>query len=221
MLAASAERITEQLGDDALVLDAGGWAVPFPRADWVIDLMPYETRGAYGEWDRGAERFSAETWVERDLCERRPWPFADDQFDFAVCAHTLEDLRDPVWACSELNRVARAGYVEVPSRLDEQAFGVNGPWVGYAHHHWLVDLRDGEIEFVFKSHALHGREEFHFPGGFAESLSAEQRVQQLWWQGGFAHRERVFIDTGELDRYLAEFVAEHRPPDSGRSWFAR
>ena len=47
------------------------------------------------------ERFAPERWVTRDICGREPWPFADGQFDFAVCAQTLEDVRDPVWACSE------------------------------------------------------------------------------------------------------------------------
>src|SRR5919198_3858549 len=135
MLRSSLERIL-RLPDDAAVLDVGGWAKPLPRADWVLDLMPYETRGLYGELDPAAERFSAETWVELDMCERTPWPFTDGQFDLAVCSHTLEDVRDPIWVCSELIRVARAGYIEVPSRLEEQAHGFQGPWVGWGPHRW-------------------------------------------------------------------------------------
>ena len=112
-------RVLETLSDEALVLDVGGWAVPFPRADWILDLGAYETRGRWGyEGDRADERFTAETWVRRDICDRAPWPFADGQFDFAICSHTLEDVRDPLWVCSELARVAAAGYIEVPSRLE-------------------------------------------------------------------------------------------------------
>ena len=125
MLPSARDRIAGSVGDDDLVLDVGGWAEPFARADWVIDLEPYATRGLYG--DRvaaGAERFTADTWVVRDICDRERWPFHDGQFAFAICAHTLEDVRDPVWVCAELQRVARAGYVEVPSRLEEQALGV-------------------------------------------------------------------------------------------------
>lgn len=214
MLAASAARIRDRLSEDDLVLDVGGWAVPFPRADWVIDLMPYESRGAYGRVDGDPERFTDATWVQRDICERRPWPFEDGQFEFAVCAQTLEDVRDPVWVCAELTRVARAGYVEVPSRLEEQCLGVHGPWAGYSHHRWLVDVEPGRIAFVFKSHAVHGREEFHFPPGFVEGLQPEERVQQLWWEGGFEYGERTLIDTAEHDRYLADFVSANR--DRGR-----
>ncbi|MBN1527599.1 MAG: hypothetical protein JW895_00955, partial [Thermoleophilaceae bacterium] len=130
MLDSATERIRRELPGDALVLEVGGWARPFSRADWVIDLMPYETRGLYGTPDPEPERFTADTWVQRDLCEREPWPFADGQFAFAVCSHTLEDLRDPVWVCHELARVARAGYVEVPGRVQEMTWAIQGEWTG-------------------------------------------------------------------------------------------
>ncbi|MFL5885739.1 MAG: class I SAM-dependent methyltransferase [Thermoleophilaceae bacterium] len=211
MLAASVERIETTLPGDATVLDVGGWGRPLTRADWVLDVMPYETRGAYGRDGTPPERFSADTWVQRDMCEREPWPFADGRFDFAICSHTLEDLRDPVWVCSELVRVARAGYVEVPSRLEEQSFGVHGPWVGWSHHRWLIDVGANEIEFVHKPHVIHSRESDHFPAGFHATLSEEERVQTLWWEGGFEFRERVMTSAEELDPYLAEFVAAHRP----------
>lgn len=194
------------------MLDVGGWGRPFTRADRVIDLMPYETRGLYGRDGNGEERFTADTWLQRDLCDREPWPFADDEIDFAVCSHTLEDVRDPVWVCSELNRVAKAGYVEVPSRLEEQSYGFQGPWAGWGHHHWLIDVRGAEIDFVFKHHVLHGRASDHFPKAFHASLSPEQRVQELWWKEGFRYRERVIVSAEELDSYLADFVSEHGPP---------
>src|SRR5829696_7283972 len=172
MLAGSRARIEAKLAADALVLDVGGWGSPWPRADWVIDLMPYDTRGLYGEFDGRPERFSADTWVQRDICDHEPWPFADDEFDFAVCSHTLEDVRDPVWVCRELQRVARAGYVEVPSRLEEQSWGVHGEWAGWAHHRWLIDVDGDGLVFGHKSHAVH-REGHHFPRGFHATLSAE------------------------------------------------
>ena len=209
MLDASRRRITESLDDAALVLDVGGWAKPLERADWVIDLLPYDTRGLYG-YDRAAsamrERFAADTWVVRDICDREPWPFEDGQFDFAVCSHTLEDIRDPVHVCRELQRVARAGYVEVPDRREEQCFGVHGPWVGWSHHRWLVDVRDGGVGFVGKPGMLNGRPEFQVPWSVYRTLTAEQRVQQLWWEGPFDAYERVFVSAEPLQEYLSEVV---------------
>ena len=213
MLASSLAVLLDRLGDEEVVLDVGGWADPLPRADWVIDVMPYETRGLYQRegWSERAspqpERFSADTWIHRDLCDRTPYPFGEGEIDFVVCSHTLEDVRDPVWVCSEMIRVGRAGYIEVPSRLEEQSYGVYGPFVGWPHHHWLVDVRPGGIEFVFKDHEIHGRPADHFPGGFHERLAPSERVQTLWWEGSFDYRERIFIGERPSDRYLPEFVA--------------
>ncbi len=221
MLPESKDRILESLPEDQLVLDVGGWAHPLPRADWVIDLMPYETRGLYGEKDPEPERFSAETWVERDICDRERWPFSDDQFDFAICSHTLEDVRDPLWVCSELNRVARAGYIEVPARVEEQTKGVHGAWVGWSHHHWLVDIQGDHVQFVLKPHLLHGRPEFWVSLEWTRQLPASDLVSRLFWEESFGYSERIFYEPEELHAYLrAEVernagVATDEPGPSG------
>jgi hypothetical protein len=216
MLPASATAIAERLADEALVLDVGGWGKPYARADWVIDLMPYETRGIYGERAEG-ERFSAETWVERDICSRDPWPFTNDQFDFAICSHTLEDVRDPVWVCSELQRVARAGYVEVPSRVEEQSWGVGGDWVGWSHHHWLCDVAGAGVTFVLKPHVLHGQPRYYLEAPLATALTPEERVQTLFWEGSFEYGERIFFEHEEFDAYLTAVPEAWRATLRGRS----
>jgi hypothetical protein len=209
VLPASLERLSRDLSDDDLLLDVGGWGKPLNRADWVIDVMPYETRGRLGSDGAGPERFSADTWTVRDICDREPWPFEDGQFDFVVCSHVLEDIRDPLFVCSELQRVAKAGYIEVPSRLEEQSWGVQGDWVGWGHHHWIIE-RDGDrLDFLFKPHMLHAREEFFFLPEFHQSLTEEQRVERLWWSGGFETNELFLFEHGELDAHLADFVSRH------------
>ena len=210
MLAANLERVLAEVDDDAVVLDIGGWGKPLARADWVLDLMPYETRGLYGRDGDGEERFDERTWIQRDICDREPFPFADDQVDFVVCSHTLEDIRDPIWVCSEINRIGKAGYIEVPSRLEEQTFGVHGPWVGWSHHRWLVDITGDRIEFVFKHHTIHSRRKEHFPAAFRSTLREEERVQWLFWKGGFEYGERILMDGEEAESYFGGLVARHR-----------
>ena len=210
MLEASLSRILERLGPDDVVLDIGAWGRPYTRADWVMDLMPYETRGLYGRDGPGPERFTADTWIRRDVCDREPYPFTDKQLDFVVCSHTLEDVRDPIWVCDEMKRIAKAGYIEVPSRLEEQSYGFQGPWAGWGHHRWLIELRDERLEFVFKHHVLHNRDSDRFPPGFQQALTPEERVVSLWWEGSFDYGERVFTSAEELDPYLADFVSAHR-----------
>ena len=178
-----------RLPRDGRLLDVGGATNRIARADVVLDVLP------------GAD-------VQRDVCDREPWPFSDDEFDFAVCSHTLEDVRDPIWVCAELQRVARAGYIEVPSRLEEQSWGVHGEWVGWSHHRWLVDVGDDGVVFGHKSHAVH-REGNHFPRGFHATLTPERRVQWLWWEGSFSARERIFTEIADHDRWLSEPVRAH------------
>ena len=167
----------------------------------MLDLLPHETRGLYG-YDRATavERFTADTWVQRDICDREPWPFADGQFDFAVCSHTLEDVRDPVFVCKELQRTARAGYIEVPSRIEEHMTGLSGDWPGWAHHRWIceVDPFAPAITFVHKSHGL--------PAIPYRQLPIERRVQWLRWEGAFAYEERIFMDVAELHAWFDEVL---------------
>lgn len=228
VLQASARLILARVGPGDLVLDVGGGARPFVRADWVLDLLPYQARGALG-WDgeRPQERFGSQTWVQRDICDRAPWPFADRQFDFAVCSHTLEDVRDPVWVAAELQRVAAAGYVEVPSLREELTYGIQGPWVGWGHHHWLALVRDASIELVFKHHVVN-RLGSHLPAGSSAGLRPEQRVQTLWWEEALHARERFMLTAEDLDDFLDDFVNDDvaagpcpagsvRPPGGARA----
>ena len=124
--------------------------------------------------------------------------------------------------CAEIVRVGKAGYIETPSRLEEQSYGVQGPWVGWGHHHWLVEVAGNRIEFVFKHHVMHGRESDHFPEGFHDTLTPEERVATLWWKDSFEFGERVIEDAAELDPYLADFVSAElakRDFKPRRKWF--
>lgn len=201
------------LPDHATVLDVGGWAAPVNRADWVIDLMPYESRGVLlpGGFGPGPERFSAERWIVADVCAHEPWPFADDFFDFAICTFTLEDLRDPLRVCEEMSRVARAGYIEVPSLLDELMWmnpeASGGPWLGHQHHRWLCTLEQGELVFLSKFHSLHSRRRVRVPPRWAKRLRVEERVLSHFWEGTLPARERPTIDEypfEELERVVRE-----------------
>ncbi|MGI8904141.1 MAG: class I SAM-dependent methyltransferase [Solirubrobacteraceae bacterium] len=221
MLEASAALILERIGPNAVVLDIGGAARPLVRADWVLDLLPYEARGQIG-WDgeRAQERFGPRTWIQRDICDREPWPFADRQFDFAVCSHPLEDVRDPIWVAAELQRVAAADYVEVPSLREELTYGIQGPWVGWGYHPWLAMVGEAGIELVFKHHVVN-RSGSHLPAGATAGFTPAQRVQALWWEGCLDVRERFMLNAEDLNGFLegSEGIAGAPPAGSGpRAW---
>ena len=210
MLPQAADRIRQTIPGDAAVLQVAADDAPITRADWVLDGRAYELRGdAVG---RGGERFTRRTWIVRDVCARERWPFEDGRFAFAVCT-SLAALRDPVGVCAELSRVARAGYVEVPTIEAELAAGVEGSWVGRSAHRWLCDVGDGELVFVAKPGAVHADPRVRVRAGWHDSLSPEERVHGLFWETRLPARERV-VGGGELLDELAERVRRRFEPSS-------
>ncbi|MGD0993327.1 MAG: methyltransferase domain-containing protein [Gemmatimonadales bacterium] len=213
MLQENVEALLARLTPSDLVLDVGGWACPFNRAQWVLDAEPYETRGFYRTFGAPAsqgpaeEWFTRETWVQRDICDRSPWPFADKQFDFAVCSHTLEDLRDPVGVCDELQRVARRGYIEVPSREWESCRGLERPrQAGLSHHRWLVEIRGSTVSFLPKYHMINADWRFSLPASHAGTLDARASVAWLWWNDRFDCREVTIHGLAAQEAALQEFA---------------
>jgi hypothetical protein len=221
MFAPNVEKLLGRLAPSDLVLDVGGWACPFNRAQWVLDAQPFETRGFYrtfgGAPYQGPEQewFRADGWVQRDMCDRSPWPFVDKQFDFVICSHTLEDIRDPLWVCSEMIRVGKRGYIEVPSREWESCRGIESPrMVGLSHHRWLIDIEGNHLRFQQKYHTIHSHWRFSLPQSHLRRLSAERTVQWLWWESDFSSSEIVLHGPGSIEAELERFVQQVRPyPD--------
>jgi hypothetical protein len=219
MLPRNLERILAEVPDDAVVLDVGGWAAPLNRADWVLDLMPYETRGSLipGGFGPAPERFDASRWVLRDICDREPWPWPDDFFDFAVCVTTLEDVRDPIGVCRELSRVAKAGYVEVPTLFAELLHWWEGPWLGHEHHRWLCDIEDGGLVFLHKPHSIHADRRLRVHRRWTSEMSVEDHLQGLFWTGELPARERVCIGGFPLDELARKVEHRFRPSRAERA----
>lgn len=224
------QRILDRLRPTDVVLDIGSWARPFNRADHVLDQEPYETRGYYGLPAQGGEheRFTRETWIQRDICSREPFPFGDKEIDFVICSHTLEDIRDPLWVCSEMARIAKAGYIEVPSRAAESSRGVETGQVGWSHHRWLIDISDegeAEIRFLMKYHRIHSHWRLSFPESFLRGLSERDQVQWLFWEGSFRFSETTIHGPENIEAELERFVrATHPYPETllsaDRAWRA-
>lgn len=206
----SAQRILGRLKDTDRVLDIGGWMKPFPRADFVMDIMPYAGRGALGTAHEGAERFDESTWIVRDFCDREPYPFADRFFNFVICSHVLEDVRDPLFICSEMQRIARAGYIETPSRLIEQMVGVESTrYSGYCHHRWLIDAEGTRLWFTMKNPRIMSTWRHRLPSNARAQMSAADEIVAFFWTDSFEAAERILITVEEIEADLARVVREY------------
>ncbi|MDD0815394.1 class I SAM-dependent methyltransferase [Curvibacter sp. HBC28] len=95
----------------ALVLEVGSGGNPYPRANVLLDA--YENTRERHWAPLASDRPTVLGFVEN-------LPFKDHAFDFVIAAHVLEHSSAPAQFLSELQRVAKAGYIEVPDALMER-----------------------------------------------------------------------------------------------------
>lgn len=96
---------------DALVLEVGSGGSPYARANVLLDA--YEVTRERHWAPLVADRPTVLGFVEN-------LPFRDGAFDFVIASHVLEHSPDPERFISELQRVARAGYIETPDAFMER-----------------------------------------------------------------------------------------------------
>ncbi len=110
-LAWALRRFHTPVASSALVLEVGAGGNPYPRANVLLDA--YEaTRERHWE-PLTSDRPTVLGFVEN-------LPFRDRAFDFVIAAHVLEHSADPARFIAELQRVAKAGYIEVPDAFMER-----------------------------------------------------------------------------------------------------
>jgi uncharacterized protein YbaR (Trm112 family) len=125
----SLRRIHCPVAKDALVLEVGSGGKPYPRADVLLDA--YENSRERNWAPLIADRPTVLGFVEQ-------LPFRDKAFDFVIASHVLEHSADPEQFIAELQRVAKAGYIEVPDAFFERI----NPLLD---HHLEITQRDGRL----------------------------------------------------------------------------
>jgi len=110
-LAWSLRRLHVPVPKSALVLEVGSGGNPYFRSNVLIDAYEHTRERHYVPLvsDRPTVLGYAEIL-----------PFKHKAFDFVIASHVLEHSADPERFLSELQRVAKAGYIEVPDALMER-----------------------------------------------------------------------------------------------------
>lgn len=176
------------------VLDVGAAYQPFERANVFIDVI------------RNVEKGSQ--WVCWDICDHnKPWPFKNKEFDFVVCAQTLEDVRDPLWVCEEMQRVGKRGFIETPSRFYEQTEGLDKPGLsGACHHRWIVTASGSALTFTMKNHNIHLKKYQIRRPWFCKYpyLKPKWEMLTFYWENNFVAREDVLGSIQSQEIFLKE-----------------
>jgi len=125
----SLRRVRIQIDKKALVLEVGSGGNPYPRANVLVDA-----------YEQTRERFWAPLVHDRPtvLSFGESLPFKDKVFDFVIASHVLEHTPYPEKFLSELQRVAKAGYIETPDAFMER---INP----YKDHKLEVTKRNGQL----------------------------------------------------------------------------
>ena len=118
------------------VLEVGGGHNPHFRSDVVVDKFVDSNYHRSGD----VKLLENQKFIQADGADL---PFKDDAFDYVICNHVLEHVDGPILFLKEQSRVAKRGYLEVPSLIGE-----------YLHpkesHKWLILEIEGKIIMVEK-----------------------------------------------------------------------
>lgn len=128
-LAWSLRRLHCPVDSDALVLEVGSGGNPYFRSNVLLDAFEVTQQRHWAPLV--ADRPTVLGAVER-------LPFRDKSFDFVIASHVFEHSTQPELFLHELQRVAKAGYIEVPDALMERL----NP---YRDHRLEITMRDGEL----------------------------------------------------------------------------
>ncbi|MFY7839910.1 MAG: class I SAM-dependent methyltransferase [Lacibacter sp.] len=124
------------------VLEVGGGHNPHPRSNVVVDKFTGDDNQ-----HRGADLkvLSHQQFLEAD---GENLPFKDKEFDYVICCHVLEHVPDPVKFLQEQFRVAKKGYIEIPSLLGELlAQKESHKWIMHEHKDVLYLVDKEGIQF--------------------------------------------------------------------------
>lgn len=193
------------------ILDIGGWFAPCTLATHMVDLMPFSTMNVAGSYGGGALKVNPETYLQIDLGAVERLPFKDKEFDFVICRHTLEDLKDPIRVCREIVRVGKAGYIETPHRVYESTKGVERHWwAGHYHHRWFVEVEGNKIIFQFKPHNLNSSSAFTWRVLPWQKVREEFKNTYLLWENSFEFEERLIFEYSDTKKNLKDYKAAFR-----------
>ena len=120
--------------------------------------------------------------------ESKHLPFKDNQFDFVIASHVMEHVEDLKFFIKELERVSKKGYIELPTKLEDNLVFENKK-----DHLWHMDFDDVNLKLLISKKIQ-----------FVEPILTVSTIQklrdnfksslilELYWENNIEH---VFIEN--------------------------
>lgn len=151
------------------VIDIGGVMNPW-AGELITHFVDMNTPKSYlkDNYPEVYENVKSAEVFKMDVCSAETWDYlisyveVHGKFDFAICTHVLEDIRNPEIVVSGLSKIAKEGFVSVPSTHwelghvecitaeDMIVWSVKRPFRGFYHHRWILTIREGILVVVPK-----------------------------------------------------------------------
>ena len=150
------------------------------------------------------------------LIENKILPFSDKQFDFVYASHVIEHVEDVSFFISELKRISKEGYIELPSILEDNlVLSTNS----IDDHKWMFKFDDVEkVLLVEKKKQL--IEPFITHGVLFDSLRKNFRsslVLELYWENEINYEFRDFTVKAKkpiffsiIKKYFSHFIRKNK-----------
>ena len=161
-------------------------------------------------------KFYQEKNKEFILIKNKTLPFKDSEFDFVYASHVIEHIDDVSFFISELKRISKQGYIELPSLLEDNiVLSKNSS----EDHKWIFKFDDVEkILLVEKKKEL--IEPFITHGVLFETLRKNFRsslVLELHWENEINYEFRNFTVEAKksyfyliIKKYLSHFIRRNK-----------
>jgi len=162
---------------DFTLIDIGASANPWTR-DFVTHIVDIESSPLLVKSFKG-NISDYEVWEQ--VLE---YVKQHGKFDYASCTHTLEDISAAKLVCTMISKISNQGFVAVPSKFAELSNLESEQWMGYIHHRWIYDTKDGKFIGYPKQSFLENFKEFK---DWSKNNPREGKDElQFFWKDDFA-----------------------------------
>ncbi len=185
------------------ILDIGCNIAPVEFAQTVADVQNFS-------------KFYKDKNKKFVLIKDKTLPFSNNQFDFVYASHVIEHVEDVSFFISELKRISRQGYIELPSILEDNIVLSSN---SSDDHKWMFKFNDVEkVLLVEKKKQL--IEPFITHGVLFDSLRKNFRsslVLELYWENEINYEFRDFTVKAKktiffsiIKKYFSHFIRKNK-----------
>ena len=198
----------------AMVADNPDWSV----LDLGCGADGIQLANTYADYEDRTQSYPNNRFVKTDACNT---PFEDKEFDFVFAIHLLEHIPNPSDICSELMRIGKRGYIEVPTPFFDN-FVLGNSWEPPHGHVKWVTFDNVKKEIVFKPrHQIVAESIAATDTTFLLPFFRGSMVTEIYWENTIEFRvdaSKFYYTAGNCDPTRVVDLTDKYSPSDFRQW---